>query len=81
MGSPFSGYRISRFVVAGTAENGKHPKHTKLPRMYTGLYRVVQLNFTPEIEVFYVLVFRSLSIFSMMFLEYHMECGILQFPV
>ena len=28
-------------------------------------YRVVQLNLTPEIEVFYVLFDRSLSIFSM----------------
>ena len=29
------------------------------------LYRVVQLNFTPEIKVFYMLIDRSFSIFSM----------------
>ena len=37
------------------------------------VYRVVQLNFTPEIEVFYMLVDRSLSNFSMTYV-------ILQFP-
>ena len=37
------------------------------------LYRVVQLNFTPEIEVFYVLFDRSLSIFSMTSLKQSME--------
>ena len=32
------------------------------------IYRVLQLNPTPEIEVFYMLFDRSLSIFSMTFL-------------
>ena len=44
-----------------------------------GYYRVVQLNFTPE--VFYMLFDRSLSIFSMASLKHHMDYGILQFPV
>ena len=34
---------------------------------------VVQLNFTPEIEVFYILFDRSLSISSMTSLKQHME--------
>ena len=34
---------------------------------------VVQLNLTPEIEVFYILFDRSLSIFSMTFLRQHLE--------
>ena len=38
------------------------------------LYRVVQLNFTPEIEAFYMLLdYRYLSIFSMTSLKQHME--------
>ena len=36
-------------------------------------YKVVQLNLTPEIEVFDMLFDRSLSIFSMTFLKQHME--------
>ena len=36
-------------------------------------YRVVQLSFTPEIEVFYMLFKRSLSIYSMTSLKQHME--------
>ena len=35
------------------------------------LYRVVQLNFSPEIEVFYMLFERSLSLFSMTPLKQH----------
>ena len=34
---------------------------------------MVQLNFIPEIEVFYVLFDRSLSIFSMTSLKQHMK--------
>ena len=37
------------------------------------IYRVVQLNFTPEIEVFYMLFERPLSIFSMSALKQHIE--------
>ena len=36
-------------------------------------YKVVQLNLTPEIEVFYMLFDRSLSIFSITSLKHHME--------
>ena len=36
-------------------------------------YKVVQLNFTPEIEVFYMLFERDLSIFSMTSLEQHIK--------
>ena len=36
-------------------------------------YRVVQLNFTPEIEVVFMLFDRSLPIFSMTSLNQHME--------
>ena len=36
-------------------------------------YRVVQLNFSPEIEVFYMLLERSLSIFSMTSLKQNIE--------
>ena len=36
-------------------------------------YRVVQLNFTPEIEVFYMMFETSLSIFSMTSLKQHTE--------
>ena len=36
-------------------------------------YRVVQLNFTPEIEVFYMMFERPLSIFSMTSLKQHIE--------
>ena len=43
------------------------PERTKKP------YRVVQLNATPETEVFDMLFDRSLSIFSMTFLKQHME--------
>ena len=39
-----------------------------------GYYRVVQLNFTPEIEVFYLLFEISLPIFSMTSLKQHIEC-------
>ena len=38
------------------------------------LYRLVQLNSTPEIEIFHMLFDRSLSIFSMKSLKQHMEC-------
>ena len=37
------------------------------------MYRVVQLNFTPETEVPYMLFDRSLSIFSMTSLKQHSE--------
>ena len=37
------------------------------------VFRVVQLNFTPEIEVFYMLLDRSLTIFSTTSLKQHME--------
>ena len=37
------------------------------------VYRVVQLSFTPEIEVFYMMFDRSLSIFSMTPLKQHMK--------
>ena len=37
------------------------------------LYRVVQLNFTPEIEVFSMLFERYLTIFGMACLKQHME--------
>ena len=37
------------------------------------MYRVVQLNFTPEIELFYMLFERSLSIFSMTYLKQHIQ--------
>ena len=36
-------------------------------------YRVVLLNFTPEIEVFYMLFERSLSIFNITYLRHHIE--------
>ena len=39
---------------------------------YPRKYRVVQLNFTPEIEVFYLLFEISLPIFSMKSLKQHM---------
>ena len=35
------------------------------------LYRVVQLNLTPEIEVFYMVLTKSFSIFSMTSLKRH----------
>ena len=41
------------------------------PVIFQALYRVVQLNFTPEIEVFYMLFERSLSIFNMTSLKQH----------
>ena len=37
------------------------------------VYRVVQLNLTPETEVSYVLFDKSLSIFSMTSLKHHRE--------
>ena len=37
------------------------------------LYREVQLNLTPEIEVFYMMFGRYPSIFSMKSLKQHME--------
>merc|ERR1712037_472201 len=40
---------------------------------WKAMYRMVQQNFTPEIEVFYMLFDRSLSIFSMTSLKQHME--------
>ena len=43
-------------------------------------YTVVQLNFTQEIEVFYMLVEISLSILSMTYIS-QTENGIFQFPV
>ena len=42
-------------------------------RGYPHLYRVVQLALTPEIEVFYVLFDRSLSIFSTTSLKHRMK--------
>ena len=36
-------------------------------------YRVVKLNFTPEIEVFYMLLERSLSYFSITYLKHNIE--------
>ena len=39
----------------------------------TDFYRVVQLDFTLEIEVFYLLLDRSLSIFSMKSLQQHIQ--------
>ena len=44
----------------------------------SNVYRVVQLNFTPEIKVFYMLLERDLSIFIMTSLKQHI---ILLFPV
>ena len=38
-------------------------------------YRVVQLNFTPVIEAFYMLFQRSLSIFSMTSLKQHIQAA------
>ena len=43
--------------------------HFFSPRYTSCKYRLVQLNFTPEIEVFYIMFERSLSIFSMPFLK------------
>ena len=40
---------------------------------HVGNYRVVQLNFTPEIEVFYVLLHRSLPIYDTTSLKKNME--------
>ena len=37
------------------------------------LYRVVQLNFAPEIEVFYVLFEKSLYIFSVTSIKHHIQ--------
>ena len=45
----------------------------KFPFMKLLFYRVVQLNFTPEMEVFYMLLERSLSTFSMLSLKQLME--------
>ena len=39
---------------------------------FTSPYSVVQLNFTPEIKVFYMLYDRSLWIFSMTSLKQHL---------
>ena len=39
----------------------------------SAIYRVVQLNFTPEIEVFYMLFEICLSIFSMNSLKEHIQ--------
>ena len=36
-------------------------------------YRVVEINITPEIEVFHMLFYRSLSIFSMTSLKQYTE--------
>ena len=55
--------------------------NTKSPAIVTftchdnreGLYRVVQLNLTPEIEVFHVLFDRSRPIFRMTSLKQHMS--------
>ena len=44
------------------------------------MYRVVQLNFTPEIELFYMLFQRSLSIFSMTYLKQHIQCSCSGWP-
>ena len=37
------------------------------------IYREAQLNLTPEVDVFYMLLDRSLSIFSMASLKQHMK--------
>ena len=50
-----------------------HCVEGKNPHQVSRLSRVVELNFTPEIEVFYMLFDRSLSIFSMTSLKQHIE--------
>ena len=47
------------------------PPNNKTPNQ--PIYSAVQLNFTPEIEVFDMLSERSPSIFSMTYLTQHME--------
>ena len=37
------------------------------------MYKVAQMNFTPEVQVFYMLIERPLSIFSMTSLKNHIE--------
>ena len=44
-----------------------------IERGHVHTYRVVQLNFTPEIEVFYMLLERSLSFFSVTSFKQHMK--------
>ena len=41
--------------------------------MSSTIYRLVQLNLTPEIQVFHMLFDRSLTPFSMSSLKQHME--------
>ena len=45
------------------------------------MYRVVHLNLTPEIEIFYKLLERYISFFSMTSLNHHMEYFQLDLPV
>ena len=59
-----------RGLVAHTHAVGEAVRARRLGN----LYRVVQLNFTPEIEVFYMPFGRSLSIFSMTSVKQHIEC-------
>ena len=47
--------------------------------LWIPMYRVVQLNLTPEIEVFLMLFEGALSILSMTFFKMHVEY--FQFPV
>ena len=67
-----------RGLVAHTHAVGEAVRARRLGN----LYRVVQLNFTPEIEVFYVMFERSLPILVGYLSNFHFRCKIhLDLPV
>ena len=60
-------------TLAGLAAGFLAPYIHSQTQSHVMLYRVDQLNLTPEIEVFYMLFDRSLSISSMTSLKLHMK--------
>ena len=60
-------------TLAGMAAGFLAPYIHSQTQSHVMLYRVDQLNLTPEIEVFYMLFDRSLSISSMTSLKLHMK--------
>ena len=74
--------RAQHQLCAQPEPQRQHPLRRRSQSEYIGHsieYRVVQLNFTPEIEVFYVLFDGSLSILSIPSLKQHVKYFL--FPV
>ena len=78
------GRHLDANVPLGVGEGGRHRRTPKVAThqantlsrsgsLSQSYYRVVQLNLTPEIELFYMLFQRYLSIFSVTSLKQHME--------